>query len=679
MQKLKITFAWILALVSLLPVLFMVWLSILSADDINQSVFFPQFRNDKVTFFVEQRSNSTGIVGTSLGHVYEYSKEPAPNIKKITEIKSVATAYSQSDNTLWAFSANRGLVEINLRGGAERNAYNWAFFKKSYESFDPTGFYKSNDILPEHYEWLGKNLNNQPALPREYGGKADTTVSTLAKIRFFEREEIVDQLNWLLTNDVALNSVLNYWKKWDGWLNPQIHYLFKNKKLSSEEKRLLFRICLAELFPNKVSRLKRFEWQDIWVNQVAVSGLSVLAVNDKVIMGISGASFPGIAIFDTETKEISWLTEAKGLPSVSVQNIIQISEYEVLIEHDMGFSIAQFVGAGKITHNFMFGEYGLPYLDDQRLYIKAYNENKIYVSNENASFLFDFRNFETLPSNESVDIVLQPDMSSYFENEKGDMWVGYTDGRLEILDSENNLIMDGLTVPKGKRTLQWSNYQDLMKIMPLTTFLKNSVLISLSISLLCTLLAVFPSYAIARLKFRGRSTFLKIMLFSNVLSSLPFLIPIFVVFILLQMKLFQMFNNFAVIVLVNMAFFLPLAVQFLTNVFRAIPQNLEESAKMDGCSPLTTFIKVILPAVFPSLGACLVYIFILAWDELLFIWILSVDSSTATLPMGIRLTVGQLANRPELLMTFSVIAAAPPIILFALLRNLLFKNILGNK
>jgi len=675
LKILRLIGVWFLVLLSVLPVLFMFWLSILGAEDIQQTAYFPQRRGDRVTFFAQQKNNATGIAATSQGNIYGFSLEDNYSMKKIADINSVATAYAQNDKFLWALSANKGLVEIYLKGGTRRNSYDWDFFKKSYENFDPTRFYVSNDIMPEYYERMAQSLNNEQALPKEYEEYSKdysrSTVSTLANLRFYESQEIINQLNWLLTNDRVLNIVLNHWKKWDGWLNPQIHRLFKEKKLTEKEKRFLFRYCLSELFPNRISRFKYFEWQDIWINQVAISGLSVLAINDKVIMGIAGESFPGIAILDVEARRISWITETIGLPNASIKNIVQISDYEVLVSHDVGFSIVQ-LDAEKVTHNFMFGEYGLPHLDDQRLYIKAISKDEISVSYENSSFNFNFRKFGTSPAERTV---LSPSISSYYNNEDGETWIGYENGNLEILDSENNQIMSS-TVPLGRRSLQWSNYQDIMRITHITIFVKNSIFISLSISILCTLIAIFPSYAIARLSFFGKSALSKIMMFSHVLSSLPFLIPIFVIFIMLQMKSFQMFNNPATIILVNIAFFMPITVQFLTNIFKSFPQNLEDSAIIDGCTPWTTFFKIILPSALPALSTCLAYIFLLAWDEILFIWILSADSSTATLPVGIRMTVGQLANRPELLMAFAVIASTPPLLLFGILRSVLFKNLL---
>jgi ABC-type glycerol-3-phosphate transport system permease component len=675
-RKKKIFAAWTLAVISVLPLLFILWLSILNAEDISHSIFIPKSINDKVTFFVPQEDNKTELAATSLGQVYLFPQSSSNyRGEKIIDIKSLATAYAQDKSTLWAFSANRGLIEIALKNKTEKNSYDWKFFKSKYTNYDPTPFSASSDILPEHFERFADRLNSEPALQSNSKDAKSTTVSSLLGIKFYRSEEIIGQLNNIMADSKKLNSILNYWKEWDGWFNPQIYHLFNIKNSSEKEKKMLFRFCLSELFPNKISRLKYFSWQDIWVSQIANHGLSVLSTSDKVIMGIRGGFFPGIAIFDKETKDIKWITEANGLPNASVQNIIQISEHEILAVHDEGFSIIQF-HREKITHNVMFGEYGLPYLDEQNLYIKTISDNKISLSYGTGTIIFDFRNFKTENAPEQNYIL--PLLSSHYENSAKHKWIGYSDGKIEVLNDSNTQIRAS-EVPKGKRAFQWSNYQDIMRIMPLASFFKNSALLGISISLLCTLLAIFPSYAIARLKFFGKSVIAKIMLSSQVLSSLPFLIPIFVVFIILQMKDFQIFNNMLAIIFINTAFFLPLTAQFLFSIFRALPSTLEESAMIDGCTPWKTFWKIIMPTIIPALATCLIYIFLFAWDEILFIWILSTDSSTATLPVGIRLAAGQLVNRPDLLMAFAVVVSLPPMLLFAFAQPFLLKSLVRNK
>jgi len=713
LKREKIAVAWLLALISSVPILFIVWLSILNTEDIQKSFFFPQKRSDKATFFVPMENDT--LVATNLGYIRSFKGN------EILKINSVSTVYAQNKTSLWALSANKGLVEIDIKNKQEKTSYNWDFFRDSYKNFDPSRFLVSADVLPRHFIDLANYLNSSPALPV---GSENITVSSLVGIKFYQSEELIGQLNWILTNSKALNSILDHWKKWNGWLNPQIHNLYKIKNRSEKESHLLFRFCLSELFPNEISRVRYFPWQDIWVSQIANSGLAIMATENKVAMGIRGEFFPGLAIFDTETKQITWITAATGLPSASIQNIVKISKPNtiqndtILVVHDVGFSVIQ-LESGKIIRNIMFGEHGLPDLAGQNLYIKAYDETvieeetlpevnvlpikkalpnkktptqikkalpvekilpkkktsvyrKISINYGTRSLSFNYDNFKIeYDQKQGQEQTLDySSMSSYFENEDKYKWVGYNDGKLEILNESSLNVKTGW-VPKGKRTFQWNNYQNIIKIMPIGPFFKNSILLSLAISLLCTFLAILPSYAIARLKFFGRTTFAKIMLSSQVLSSLPFLIPIFVIFNILQMRSFQLFNNFTIIILVNVAFFLPLAVHFMFNIFKAIPPNLEESAMIDGCTPWKTFWKIIIPIAMPSLAVCFVYIFLFAWDEILFIWILSTDSTTATLPVGIRLTVGQLANRPELLMAFSVIASLPPILLFALVQPFL--------
>lgn len=668
-KKKRVISAWLLAVISIFPVLFIVWLSLLNADDINYSLFFPQKRNNKVTFFVPTK-DSVDIAATSLGQIYLLKKNKN---EKPVDINSIATVYTKSGSSLWAFSANKGLIEIDLENRKEKVSYDWNFFKKNYENFNSTRFYVSEEVLPEHFEWLANKLNFEPSVP---GASKDTTIASIIResygnFYFFSSEEMIGQLNWVLTNDKILNSIIKHWKKWDGWLNPQIHDLFKIMYPTEKEKDLIFRFCLSELFPNVISRFKHFSWQDIWVNQIANSGLSILSVNDKIIMSIRDDFFPGIAIFDTRTKQLTWITESMGLPSTSIQNIIQISEHEILVIHNLGLSIIQFESE-KITHNIMFGEYGLPHLDEQNLFIKNLPDYKILISYNSGSMIFDLNEFKTEPAQEQVP--MSQLISSYYEDNKGNKWIGYNYGKIEVLNNANVKIKEA-NIPKASRVLQWRNYQDIIRIMSLPLFLKNSAIISISISIICTLLSILPSYAIARLNFFGKTVVSRVVLSSQLLSSLPFIIPIFVIFIILQMNSFEMFNNFITIIIVNIAFFLPLTIQFMFNIFKAIPANIEESAMMDGCSIWQTFYKIILPNILPAISTCFVYVFLFAWDEIMFIWILSTDANTATLPVGIRLTVGQLVSHPELLMAFSVIASIPPILLFALTQNFLLKSL----
>lgn len=596
-KKQKLAVAWIFAFAGVLPFVVMVWFSLMPNIDILNKKYIPQPRENSVVFFEEinfdtnSTKKPTQIAATELGQIFV-------NKKMITDLNSVATVYARQENSLWGASADNGLTEISLKNGTIKGNYNWEYFEDSYNKFDPTRFYSSSDILPENFSWLADRLNS-------------SDISKISGIKFYQSEEIINQLNYILTNEKILNLLFAEWGKSDGWLNPKINSLLEKSARTERENHFLFRWCLSELFPNKVSRFRYFPWENIWESQATSFGLSMVLAGNKIVLGMRGEIFPGVAIFDTDTKEINWITDATGLPNTSIHRFSQVSDSEILVIHDLGTSTIQ-QESGKVL------------------------KNHIAIAGNTPSVV--------------QDTISTPSVKSDFS-----------------------------FIPQGSRKFQFSNYQDIAKTMPLAVFMKNSAIISLSIAVLCLLLAVFPSYAIARMRFKGKTIFSRALLSTQIFSGLPFLIPVFVIFSILQMNDFRLFNSYSVIIFVNLIFFLPMAIQFLFNIFAALPANLEESAILDGCNYWQAFTKVLLPAAAPGIAVCFIYMLLFAWDEILFIWILSTDLTTATLPVGIRMAVGQFANRPELLMAFCVVASAPMILLILLARPLLLRSLSGKE
>ena len=97
-------------------------------------------------------------------------------------------------------------------------------------------------------------------------------------------------------------------------------------------------------------------------------------------------------------------------------------------------------------------------------------------------------------------------------------------------------------------------------------------------------------------------------------------------------------------ILVYTAFFTPVAIYFMRSFFLAIPRDLEEAAMVDGCTPFTAFVRIVLPGAAPGLVATFVYAFLFAWDELLFVTTLT-QHNAETIPIGIRTLHRQL--QPE--------------------------------
>jgi multiple sugar transport system permease protein len=154
-----------------------------------------------------------------------------------------------------------------------------------------------------------------------------------------------------------------------------------------------------------------------------------------------------------------------------------------------------------------------------------------------------------------------------------------------------------------------------------------------------------------------------------------FLLPLFIGFLWIKQHVgIQLFDTRVGMILVYTAFFTPVAIYFMRSFFQAIPRDLEEAAQVDGCTPFTAFVRIILPSAAPGLVATFVYAFLFAWDELLFVASLT-EHNAETLPLGIRLFIGNYSQYYGQLMAAGVISTIPVVIAFFAAQRWLVRGI----
>ena len=141
----------------------------------------------------------------------------------------------------------------------------------------------------------------------------------------------------------------------------------------------------------------------------------------------------------------------------------------------------------------------------------------------------------------------------------------------------------------------------------------------------------------------------------------------------------HLLNSKLGIILLYSALFLPMAAWILFNVFRMQPREIEEAALMDGCTPFSAFFRVALPSALPGILTTGVYIFILSWDELMLAWVFSLDLSSATIPVGMRLFFGQFGSRFDLMMAAATLSTLPVLVLFLLMQRHLLRGFPGGR
>ena len=142
--------------------------------------------------------------------------------------------------------------------------------------------------------------------------------------------------------------------------------------------------------------------------------------------------------------------------------------------------------------------------------------------------------------------------------------------------------------------------------------LVNSLIVSIVVTIVALAVATFASYALARLDFRGKGLLLLVVLATSMFPLVAIIVPL-----LKNFSDWQWINTYQAMIIPDLSFSLPLAVWNLTSFFRQMPQELEQSAMVDGCTPGQAFRKVILPIAAPGIFTTAIIIFIGAWNEFL--------------------------------------------------------------
>jgi multiple sugar transport system permease protein len=202
-----------------------------------------------------------------------------------------------------------------------------------------------------------------------------------------------------------------------------------------------------------------------------------------------------------------------------------------------------------------------------------------------------------------------------------------------------------------------------------TAFL-NSAVVAVSVTVLTLVFGALSAYTIARQRFRWTLFLLQANVVARFVPVIVLMIPLYVV-----MRSFGQLNTLSGVIIAETAFMLPYAILILAPYFDSIPRELEESARIDGCTRLRAFVHIVLPLATPALAACGVIVFIFSWHELLIPLILNARPNVMTLPVVIASLVGDVHVFFNLMMAICLLALAPTVILVALLQRYIVEGL----
>ncbi len=159
----------------------------------------------------------------------------------------------------------------------------------------------------------------------------------------------------------------------------------------------------------------------------------------------------------------------------------------------------------------------------------------------------------------------------------------------------------------------FTHYVEIFGLERFTKSLLNSVIVATSTTLISLLIGSICAYALARLSFPAKNLILSLVLAVAMFPGIAIIGPLF-----LQFRTWQLTNNYWSLILPSVTFTLPLCIWTLNAFFRDLPAELEESARVDGCTRMQAFFQIIVPLSAPGVVTAAILLFIAAWNEFLF-------------------------------------------------------------
>jgi raffinose/stachyose/melibiose transport system permease protein len=203
-------------------------------------------------------------------------------------------------------------------------------------------------------------------------------------------------------------------------------------------------------------------------------------------------------------------------------------------------------------------------------------------------------------------------------------------------------------------------------------YLRNSVIvISISV-LLILIISAMVSYSLVRVGFKGSSVILGLIIAGMAIPVHVTLIPVY----LLSYKL-GMIDHLYVLIGPYVAFHIPMSVFILSDYMKSIPKELEDAARIDGCSYMKVFWKIFLPLSKPGLITLAILNSVTLWGEFLFALILTQTTDIRTLPLGIWEFQGSHTANVPLIMTFLTLSTLPLIIAYFIGQDKLISGMLS--
>ena len=214
-------------------------------------------------------------------------------------------------------------------------------------------------------------------------------------------------------------------------------------------------------------------------------------------------------------------------------------------------------------------------------------------------------------------------------------------------------------IPKNPK---WSNYAKIWTKIPMLTFVKNTVFLTIVVTLLQLFTSSFAAYAFAKLRFKFRNGLFLAYIATIAMPWQVYMVPQF-----LMMRSFGL--NDKLLAIICLQAFSAFGVFMMKQFYEGIPDELSEAARIDGMTEYQIYSHIMLPLSKPALSTLTIFTFVNTWNDYLgpLIYLKSVDKKT--IQLGLKMFISQYSSDYGLIMAGSVLSLIPVIIVFMCLQK----------
>ena len=200
----------------------------------------------------------------------------------------------------------------------------------------------------------------------------------------------------------------------------------------------------------------------------------------------------------------------------------------------------------------------------------------------------------------------------------------------------------------------------------------NSAIVGATVTLLTLVVGSLSAYTIARLRVGWTRLLLQASLLSRMVPLIMLMVPLYVVF-----RRLGLLNSLGGVVIAEVGFLMPYAVLILVPYFASLPGELEDAARIDGCTRFAAFLRIVLPLSTPGLAACGVIVFVISWHELLIPLILLNKPEFMTLPVVLAGLVSDYFVFFTLMMAICLLGLLPTLLLVLGLQRYVVRGLIA--